>query len=303
MTAQLDIGGGNTAELDVTRPSAARMYDYFLGGAHNLAIDRELADKTIAIMPEIVGLARANRAFLQRAVRYCLAAGLRQFLDLGSGIPTVGHVHEIAHTVDPTARVAYVDIEPVAVAQTRRLLADVPTATVTKADIAEPSAVLAAPGVAELLDFDKPIAVIACAVLHFVSDERRPAALLAAYRAAVRPGSMLVFSHGASPLTGGSLTGSSLTGSSLTGSSLTGSSLTGSSLTGIDESDEISSLYGQTTLPGQRRTKADIENMLAGWDLVEPGLVDAAAWRPDDDQATPPEDSPLNIWAAVGNRS
>lgn len=260
-------GVPNPAEFDVTRPNAARMYDYFLGGAHNLAIDRELADQTIAIMPAIVSTARANRAFLQRGVQYCMAAGIRQYLDLGSGIPTVGHVHEVAHRIDRSARVAYVDIEPVAVAQTKRLLADVPTATVTKADITEPKQVLAAPGVAELLDFSQPIAVVACACLHFVPDSADPVGVLAVYRDNLVPGSALVFSHGASSLT--------------------------------DEQSELMvALYNQTTQPGHRRTQEDIEAMLAGWNLVEPGLVDAAEWRPE----LTPDAAPLTVWAAVGHR-
>jgi hypothetical protein len=255
------------AEFDVTRPNVARMYDYFLGGAHNLAIDRELADRTITLMPGIVEMARANRSFLQRAVQYCMRAGIRQYLDLGSGIPTVGHVHEVAHAIDRSARVAYVDIEPVAVAQTKRILADVPTATVTKADIADPKQVLAAPGVAELLDFSQPVAVVACAVLHFVPDAADPAGLLAIYRDNLVPGSALVFSHGASSLS-------------------------------EEQTEQMIELYKQTTQPGHRRDREDIEAMLAGWSLVEPGLVDAAAWRPE----VAPDPRPPAILAAVGHR-
>src|SRR5690242_13411700 len=121
--------------IDLHTANVARMYDYFLGGAHNLKIDRIAARQAIEIMPQIVRSARANRAFLRRAVRVCLDRGVRQFLDLGSGIPTVGHVHETAHRIDPTARVAYVDTEPVAVAHTEMLLADLPTASITRADI------------------------------------------------------------------------------------------------------------------------------------------------------------------------
>ncbi|HJP74004.1 MAG TPA: SAM-dependent methyltransferase [Pseudonocardiaceae bacterium] len=258
----------NPAEFDVTRPNAARMYDYFLGGAHNLAIDRELADRTIAIMPGIVATARANRAFLQRAVQYCMRAGIRQYLDLGSGIPTVGHVHEVAHRIDRAARVAYVDIEPVAVAQTKRILAHVPTATVTKADITDPKEVLASPGIAELIDFSQPVAIVACAVLHFVPDSADPVGVLHAYRDHVSPGGALVFSHGASSLA-------------------------------PEQSEQLHALYKQTTQPGHRRTKEDMEALLAGWSLVEPGLVDAAAWRPELDT---PDAGPVTVWAAVGRR-
>ncbi|HEX3782492.1 MAG TPA: SAM-dependent methyltransferase [Pseudonocardiaceae bacterium] len=263
-----DNSGG--CDVDVSRPHVARMYDYYLGGTHNLAIDREWADKTIEVMPGIVAAARANRAFQQRAVRYCLDAGLRQFLDLGSGIPTVGHVHEIAHALDPAIRVAYVDVEPVAVAQTKRLLSDVPTATVTEADIADPSTVLSAPGVAELLDFGQPIVVIACAVLHFVSDEQSPAAILAKYRGSVAPGSALVFSHGEI------------------------------SVEATEQGAKLHELFGKTTQPGHRRTRADIETMLAGWELVDPGLVDVAEWRPDVPVAGHDARDTVTMQAAVG---
>ncbi|MGH3437260.1 MAG: SAM-dependent methyltransferase [Sciscionella sp.] len=185
------IGG----EIDLSIPNAARMYDYYLGGAHNFAVDREQAKRAITVIPQIVPGARANRAFLQRAVRYCLDRGIRQFLDLGSGIPTVGHVHELAARVDPPARVAYVDNEPVAVAHTTRMVADLPNVTMTQADLRHPDQVLRAPGVVDLLDFTQPVAVMLCAVLHFVADENEAVALVAGYRDACAPGSYLVASH------------------------------------------------------------------------------------------------------------
>jgi len=239
-------------DIDVRTANVARMYDYFLGGAHNLEVDRIAARQAIDIMPQIVPTARANRAFLRRAVHACLDLGIRQFLDLGSGIPTVWPIHQIAHRVDPAARVAYVDNDPIAVAHTELLLADVPAASVADADITDPDEVLSAPGVADLLDFHRPVAVIAAAVLHFVTDDRGPHRILTTYRDATAPGSMLVFSHGAvdhdQP----------------------------------DRMDAIRDHYQNTNRPLQRRTHAEIAALLDGWHLLDPGVVDANAWRPDD---------------------
>lgn len=246
--------------IDVHTASVARMYDYYLGGAHNLEVDRTAARQAIAIMPQIVPTARANRAFLQRAVRACLELGIRQFLDLGSGIPTVGHVHEIAHAVDPTARVAYVDTDPIAVAHTELLLADVPAASITRADMTNPATVLSAPGVADLLDFDRPMAVIAAAVLHFVANDRKPREILNTYRDVTAPGSLLVFSHGAAS---------------------------------EGQPTKLGELYQRTSHPLAGRTEAEIAELLEGWRLLEPGLVEANEWRPEDLMTTPPERTPM----------
>jgi hypothetical protein len=234
------------------------MYDYYLGGGHNLEVDRVAADKAIALMPDIVTVSRANRAFLQRAVRAILDLGVRQFLDLGSGIPTVGHVHEIAQAVDPASRVAYVDTDQVAVAHTRRLLDGVSGVSITRADLTDPPSVLFAPGVAELLDFGEPIAVIATAVMHFIPDERDPHGILIKYRDATAPGSMLVFSYGAYDASR------------------------------PDNMDALSDLYkNNTTHPLVRRTDAQIAALLDGWHLLDPGLVDTNLWRPDNPTLVP----------------
>lgn len=246
-------------DIDIRTANVARMYDYFLGGGHNLEVDRVAARQAIEIMPQIVPTARANRAFLQRAVRTCLDLGVRQFLDLGSGIPTVGPVHEIVHQVDPSGRVAYVEIDPVAVAHTELILADVVGASATRADMTDPAEVLSAPGVVELLDFDRPIAVIAAAVIHFVPDDRDPRRILRTYRDATAAGSMLVFSHGA-----------------------------------MDDNeparmDSIRDHYRSTSHPLQRRTHGQIAALLDDWRLLDPGLVDATAWRPDAPVAPAPD--------------
>ena len=180
---------------DLSRPSAARMYDYYLGGSHNFAVDREAAQQAIAARPEIPALARANRAFLHRAVRYVLGQGVRQFLDIGSGIPTAGNVHQVAQAEAPGARVVYVDLDPVAVAHSQTLLADNPDATVMQGDVREPEAIVTHPEVRRLLDLDRPTALLLVSVLHFVPDTHDPAQLLAVLRDAVVPGSYLVISY------------------------------------------------------------------------------------------------------------
>src|SRR5205807_4196712 len=151
--------------LDLDQPNAARMYDYYLGGSHNTSADRALAERILAADPRVRAVARANRSFLRRVIRLLVAGGIRQFLDLGSGIPTAGHVHEIAHTTDPEVKVAYVDNEPVAVSATRRLITDQRNVTITAADLRDVDTVLTAPGVVELLDFSKPVAVLAFSVM------------------------------------------------------------------------------------------------------------------------------------------
>ena len=174
--------------VDPEVPNAARMYDYYLGGSHNFAADRAAAEKVKAAIPYAVDVARANRFFLQRAVRFCVEEGLDQFLDLGSGIPTVGNVHEAARALNPAARVAYVDNEPVTVASAAALLEGDPLATITAADIRDPDSVFAAPGVCDLLDLTRPVALLTVAVLPFVPDEDDPVALAEHYRSRLAPG-------------------------------------------------------------------------------------------------------------------
>ena len=163
------------AELDLDRPNAARMYDYYLGGSHNFAVDRELAGKVLEAWPDMPRAAQANRAFLRRAVRFLLDQGVRQFLDIGSGIPTVGNVHEVAQAAAPDARVVYVDTDPVAVAHSRAILAGDAQTAVVQADGRDPAGLLAHPGVTGLLDLRRPVGLLMVALLHFVLRRGRPA--------------------------------------------------------------------------------------------------------------------------------
>ena len=184
-----------TASIDVERPSQARIYDYLLGGSLNFAADREAARQLIAMVPDVPLVAQANRAFLRRGVDFLARAGVRQFLDIGSGIPTRGNVHEIARQVAPDARVVYVDIDPVAVTHSRQILAGDDRTTAIQEDARHPEHILDHPDVHRLLDLTRPVAVLLVSVLHFIADSDDPAGILARLRKAVAPGSYLVLSH------------------------------------------------------------------------------------------------------------
>lgn len=236
-------------EIDVTRPSIARVYDYALGGSHNFAADRAFAERVFAAMPDAVRHARDNRAFLRRAVQYLVGAGVDQFLDLGSGIPTVGSVHEVAHAGNPAARVVYVDSDPVAVLHSRELLAGDPRIAVLGADLRDPERVLGSAEVRGTLDLARPVAVLLVSVLHFVADADDPAGVVARYLGPLAPGSALVISHG----------------------------------TAVADTLKAASLYdGGPSSPGagHARTRAQVAALFGELTLVEPGLVRMPAWRP-----------------------
>ncbi len=244
------------------------MYDYYLGGGHNFAVDRALACQVAAQLPHVGAWARANRRFLRRVVRYCLDRGITQFLDLGSGLPTMGSVHDLVHRQNPAARVAYVDSEPVAVAHSRDLLAGVDGVTITHADIRDVDVVLHAPTVADLLDFTEPVAVLMMAVLHFVSDADDPQRVVAGYRAALAPGSYLALSHVSADYDDPTLTAQ------------------------MKAAQEV---YRHAATPGYVRDRAQLHQLLGGLPLVEPGLVDVNQWRSDD-----PTAPPLGAYGALG---
>ncbi|MGC9668924.1 SAM-dependent methyltransferase [Planosporangium sp. 12N6] len=237
-------------DVDVERPSVARVYDYYLGGSHNFAVDREFARKVLRAMPDATTVARENRAFLRRAVRHLCDLGIRQFIDLGSGIPTVGNVHEVAQGVDPEARVVYVDIDPVAYAHSQAILADNPQATVIRGDLRQPAEVLADPQVRAHIDFDRPVGLLLVAVLHFIPDEQRPADIVAGYASAIAPGSHLVLSHLSIEVADSS-------------------------------SDEAVNLYQRSSTPLISRTADELAAILGGLSLVEPGIVRPGQWHPE----------------------
>ncbi len=243
-------------EIDIERPSVARMYDYYLGGSHNFAVDRAAAQAMVAAVPEAPLMAQANRAFLRRAVQFLVDRGVRQFLDIGSGIPTVGNVHEIAQRAAPDARVVYVDVDPVAVAHSREILAGNDAATVVQEDLRHPRRILAHPDVRRLLDLDQPVAVLVVAVLHFVPDADRPAELLRTLRDALAPGSWLVLSQASADGRGD------------------------------DERAEAEAVYRRTDNPLWIRSRAELTEFFDGFELVEPGVVWVPQWRPESPDST-----------------
>jgi hypothetical protein len=247
--------------IDPEQPSAARMYDYYLGGAHNFEVDREVAQQVLAAYPEGPLLAQANRAFLRRAVRFLVERGVRQFLDIGSGIPTVGNVHEIAQGAAPDARVVYVDIDPVAVAHSRELLAGNDRATVLREDVRHPERILGHPELRSLLDLDQPVAVLLVALLHFVPDEDDPAGILARLTEPLTSGSHLVISHGTDD--------------------------------GLVNTDRMKELYRRAAVPLTLRSRAQVEGLFVGFELLDPGVVWVPQWHPDtpDDVGDDPESS------------
>src|SRR6202041_2264939 len=179
-------------------PNVARMYDYMLGGKDNFPADREAAERTFDIVGEGVvrGTVQQNRRFLGRAVRYLAReAGIRQFLDIGTGMPTMGSVHEVARGVAPDSRVVYVDNDPVVISHAGYTLHGVEGTAIVDRDLRDPGAIIGAAGVRSVLRFDEPIAVLLVAVLHFVADADDPAGIVAALMAAVPPGSLVVISH------------------------------------------------------------------------------------------------------------
>jgi hypothetical protein len=256
--------------IDLDRPNAARVYDYLLGGMANFANDREFAGRLTEIAPDAPTIARLNRAFLRRAVRYCLDNGIRQFLDIGSGIPTVGNVHEIAHRIDPSARVVYVDIEPVAVAHTELMLADDDNTAVVQGDLLEPEKLLSSDAVRRLLNLDEPIATLIVAVLHFLDDDREPQAAVARYVDAMAPGSFLVLSHIARE--------------------------------DSDEQSQARSLYQKDAVPILGRTPEQLAAFFTGLEIVDPGIVWTPQWHPENpDNVVEPERS--KGYAGVGRKS
>jgi hypothetical protein len=261
-------------EIDIERPSAARMYDYFLGGSSNFAADRELAEEYLRVLPDMPVIARAQRAVLHRAVRHMAAEGIDQFLDLGSGMPTVGNVHEIAQSVNPEARTVYVDMDPVAVAHGRALLRGGGHTAVLRADLRDFARVLTDPAVTRLLDLSRPVGVLMIAVLHFVGDADDPVRVVGGYRDALAPGSLLAITHATSDYR-------------------------------PRMAREAERVYQRASHQIHYRAKAEVRALLAGWELVEPGLVDMIHWRPEPDSGPDPlggDVTRYSGYAAVGRK-
>jgi hypothetical protein len=252
-------------------PNVARMYDYMLGGKDHFAADRAAINQIIELIPDTVTTAWHNRAFLGRAVRLLAGeAGIRQFIDIGSGLPTMDNVHDVAQRIAPDARTVYVDRDPVVLAHAQALLATGSSVAVIEGDLLDPAAIMGDGGLRNLVDLGKPVAVMLLAVLHFIPDKCDPWGVVGQLMDAVPPGSYLVISHGASDFLS-------------------------------PEARQLAQdVYAATTAGGATsRTFLEISRFFDGLALVDPGLVDIRAWRPDKPE-TPPERT--LFWGGVATK-
>jgi len=239
-------------DIPLDKPSPARIYDYFLGGYHNFAQDRAVAEQLLQILPELFLTGQVNRSFLRRAVTLLLEKGIDQFLDIGSGIPTMGNVHEVAQAVNPEARVVYVDIDPVAVAHCRSMLANNSRAVAIRGDVRDPGALLEHTEVQRMLDFERPVGLLMVALLHYVVDDELAYSSVDRLREALAPGSYMVVAHST-----------------------------------IVESDKLdgrwqagSDIFRKASETVER-TLDQVQRFFGDWQLVEPGVVQTPLWRPE----------------------
>ncbi|MCH5670997.1 SAM-dependent methyltransferase [Streptomyces gilvus] len=257
--------------IDISVPSVSRIYDFYLGGSHNFEVDREAARKAMEFMPGLPKIMQANRAFMRRAVRFAVDEGIDQFLDIGSGIPTFGNVHEVAQAARPGAKVVYVDHDPVAVAHSQAVLVGNEDAGVIAADLRKPQEILADAEVGRLIDLNRPVALLLVAILHFVEDADDPYTAVAQLREALAPGSLLVLTH--------------------------------ASYEGIplppERAEGAVDVYKDIRNPLIMRSRDEIARFFEGYDMVEPGLVPPPLWRP---QEAPEDEDPYAFsgFAGVG---
>jgi len=267
--------GGDSAVrpfvIDTSKPHPARMYDYFLGGKDNYEVDQAAAERVIEAAPEVRLAVRENRRFMQRAVRHVVAeGGVRQILDIGTGLPTEPNVHQIARSIAPDTRVAYVDNDPIVSTHSRSLLGDDDHATsVVLGDLRDPRAVLDHPDVRKVIDFDEPVALLLVAILHFVTDAEDPAGLVATLREALPTGSYVVLSHATVELHQG------------------------------ERADAVK-VYKGATATMNPRNHAQVLDFFDGLTLIDPGLVLVPNWRPD----TPldPTAPPIGFYGGVARK-
>jgi hypothetical protein len=264
-------GRDKAAQIDVRRANSARVYDYWLGGKDNFAADREAAEEAIAASPGIIADVRANRAFLARAVRFLARErGVRQFLDIGTGLPAAPNTHEIAQLVDPAARVVYVDNDPIVVAHARAMMVSGPDGSVDylDADLRDPAVIRKA--AARTLDLTRPVALMVLLILHLIPDADGPYDVVRSLLAGLPEGSYLVLSHPASDIR-------------------------------PDSVAEMTRKMNQR-LKGPKATVRDHEQasrFFDGLELLEPGVVEPPQWRPDPDEPSPPD---VTIWCGIGRK-
>lgn len=237
--------------VDLNQPSVARMYDYLLGGYHNFEIDRAIIERTKEIYPDVALAAQVGRAFLRRAVLHLLDLGITQFIDIGSGIPTVGHVHEILQEANIDGRVVYVDIEPVAIAHSNAILGNNPNTLAFLEDARHPQAIYDRIDESGVIDFDKPVALLFISLLHFIEDVDESRELIAQYQSRLAPGSYLAFTYGT----------------------------TEGTPPGIAEA--FSKLSEASPTKAYYRNHDEIFGIFEGLEFVEPGIVYTPLWHPE----------------------
>ncbi|WP_330241495.1 SAM-dependent methyltransferase [Streptomyces sp. NBC_00525] len=234
--------------IDTGRPHSARIYDYLLGGKDNYRVDERAGDALVAAASQERAGARANRAFLERAVRHVVAAGVRQIIDIGAGLPHHPNVHEVARATAPGVGVAYVDNDPIVIAHADALLSGSGRVGVALADLRDPHGIVEHPRVRDVIDFGRPVALLLVSVLHFLSRAERPEQAVAALRDALVAGSCLVLSHATDDFA---------------------------------DCSAAQAVYATATTPLTPRSRHEIAEFLDGFELLEPGLVPVSSWRPD----------------------
>jgi hypothetical protein len=265
--------GFSIEEIDTSRPHPARMYDYYLGGRDNYEVDREAAQRVIDLFPDIVPMARGNREFMRRAVRYMVNSGIRQIIDIGTGIPTTPNTHQVAHEVSPEVRVAYVDNDPIVAAYAGAHLPGAGNTGFSLGDLRDPESILKNPTISKLIDFGQPVGLMLVAILHFIRDDEDPAGLVAAYRDVLPAGSRLVLSH-----------------------------TTGDFHRLDGDAGEARDVYRDkgATATLTLRSREQVLGFFDGFELVEPGLVQPPLWRPDGPVPTEQEMAHVGFYGGVG---
>jgi S-adenosyl methyltransferase len=242
--------------IDITKPNVARVYNFGIGGKDHYAVDRAMAEAILQVEPNAWAEVRAHRAFLGRVVRYMVSeAGIRQFIDVGSGLPAAENTHEVAQLIDPAARVVYVDNDPVVIVHARALIGETKTTRTIEGDARKPAAILGDPLVRNFIDFSQPVGVLMLSILHHFADDEDPGATARTFRNAVAPGSYLALSHFCNP----------------------GAANPRESEIAV----ESERLFTQNFGTGRWRTPEEITAFFGHFRLVSPGLVPLALWRPD----------------------